>query len=101
MHIKYVSLLSLLFVTSANAILPDEIINVAYHRYANAHQALLKCQQSKDSFGRPCQCINEKNKFATKSDEYNKVMLKMKDFLDTTVQQGEKATIFERSKKKK
>jgi len=101
MNIKYISLLSLLFVTGAHAILPDEIIDVAMIRHSRAHNDLRKCQESKDFFGRPCKCINEKNEVTTKDDEYNKVMLKMKDFLNTTVQQGDEATLFERSKKQK
>jgi hypothetical protein len=101
MNIKYVSLFSLLFVTGANAILPDEIIDVAYSRYARAHQELSKCQETKDFFGRPYACTNEKNTLAAKSDEYAKVMSKMNNFLYTTVKQGNEASLFERSKKQK
>ena len=81
MNIKYVSLLALLFVTGINAILPEEIINVAYGRYTRAHQDLLTCQQSKNFFGRPCSCINEEKILSQRIDEYNKVMSPMKAFL--------------------
>ena len=101
MNIKYVSLFALLFVSVAHGITSDQIIDVAYGRFARAHQALLKCQQSKDFWGRPSQCINEKNIFATKSDEFNKVLLKPKEFLNRTIQEGNKATLFQRSKKTK
>ncbi|HEX4068676.1 MAG TPA: hypothetical protein VHX42_01135 [Candidatus Babeliales bacterium] len=99
MTIKYISLFSLFVVTGAHAILPDEIVDVAYNRYAKAHQDLLKCQQTKDFFGRPCKCLEEIKNVATKTDQYNKVMSGPKDFLNATVQQGEKSTLLERSKK--
>ena len=99
MNIKYVSLLSLLCVAGAHAILPDEIIDVAHSRRSKAHKALLECQRRQDFFGRPCKCIDEKNEFETKDDQYKKVISKPKKFLETQLEQGNEATIFERSKK--
>lgn len=101
MNIKYVSLLSLLFVSGAKALTPAETMDIAYTRYASAHEALIKCQQLRNFWGKPYQCTSEKNDVEIKTDEYNKVMSKTKNFLTTTVQQGNEATIFQRSKKQK
>lgn len=97
MNIKHISLLSLLCVPATYAILPDEILDVAFNRYAKAYQAFIDCQQSQQ----PSACRAQENEATVKKDEYDKVMLEMKDFLNTTVQQGNKASLFELSKKQK